>query len=364
MISWLERSFERTVKPSLKQWTSPVDPGVYLAALNPKWSRNLTGVIEQITPLTSSAAALRIRPSHGWTGHRPGQFVTIGVDVDGVRHHRCYSLTSSPRQDDGMIEIGVQSVPGGIVSTHLVERARPGDIVQLTPTDGDFTLPAPVPPKLLMISGGSGITPLMGMLRTLADDPVDRRALDVVLLHHAPDAGRAMFATELAHLASAAPWLTIDSQHTQRGGCRLDGTTLESRCPDWREREAFVCGPESLLDVVTDHWESHGLIEQLHLERFASARSIAAKNGGAGARITFETSGRDTVSTDGSTLLELAESAGLSPAHGCRMGICHTCVTPLTSGCARDLRDGRLIEAGTHVRLCVSAPAGDLTLDL
>jgi ferredoxin len=85
---------------------------------------------------------------------------------------------------------------------------------------------------------------------------------------------------------------------------------------------------------------------------------------GSPAQVTFGTSGREATSSDGATLLDMAESVGLTPPTGCRMGICHTCTTPLLEGCARDLRNGRLVEAGTHVQLCVSAPAGDLTLDL
>jgi ferredoxin len=177
-----------------------------------------------------------------------------------------------------------------------------------------------------------------------------------------------MFANELARLAADSPWLAMEVQHTRGGGARLDAFTLEARCPDWRDREAFVCGPESLLDMVTSQWDAHGLLDQLHLERFtptrrAEARTEAASDG-ATARVTFDASGSDAVSNDDTTLLELAESAGLAPAYGCRMGVCHTCTTPLLAGCARDLRNGRLSEAGTHVQLCVSAPAGDLTLDL
>jgi ferredoxin-NADP reductase len=361
MIASIERLLEKTLDTTLGRWTSPVDPADYLSAWSARLGRRSVGVIEQVTPITASSVAIDILPHRGWAGHRAGQFVTVGVDVDGVRHHRCYSLTSSPDRADGRIEIAVQAVPGGVVSNHLVDHARPGDVVQLGPADGDFTLSAVLPRRLLFISGGSGITPLMSIMRTLAADPGE---VDVVLLHHAPDPQHTMFGAELADMATSAPWLGVDVQHTQCDGRRLDSVDLEARCPDWRDRETFACGPESLLTMVTDHWGAHGALDRLHIERFAAAVRSEPETDGTTARVTFGASGRDALTSGDTTLLDLAESAGLSPAYGCRMGVCHTCTTPLLAGCARDLRDGRLSEAGTHVQLCVSAPAGDVTLDL
>lgn len=351
----------------LERWTTPFDPDALLSALHPLWGRRLRGVIDGITPVSASgsASSIVIHPGRAWRSHRPGQFVTLGVDVDGVRRHRCYSLTSVPDRPDGCIQITVQAVADGVVSRHLVEHARPGEVVQLTQADGDFTLPDRSPRPLLFLSGGSGITPLMGMLRWLA---TQSDVPDVVLLHHAPTKDRALFAAELERLATTIPWLQLELVETRLpGGAHLDADRLARVCPDWRDREVYACGPDSLLGFAAQHWTGAGLTERLHVERFtppslaiASAPTTADEHT---ATARFAASGIDVPADRATPLLDVAEHAGLEPASGCRMGICHTCSTHLDAGCVRDLRDGRLVEAGGHVQLCVSAAAGDVTLD-
>ncbi len=341
----------------LRPWTSPLDPGDLLASLVPSRSPGVAR-IERLQPLGTDAVRVTLRPPSGWPRHRPGQFVTIGVDVDGVRHQRCYSITSLPDRADGCIELGVRCVPGGVVSTHLAHVARPGDRVHVDPPAGDFTLPTRVGP-LLLLSGGAGVTPVLALLRELVarDEP-----RDIVVLHHAPTADRVMFAAELADLAGR-PGISLDIVLTEAGGRVLDGAELERRCGDWRRRTAFVCGPPPMVDWATAHWTATGELGKLHLERFvpATARPSALDRGG---RVTFAASGLVAEASPGTTLLDLAESIGLQPPTGCRMGICHTCTTPLVAGVARDVHTDRLSDAGACVRICSSVPAGDLTLDL
>src|SRR5256884_2076051 len=144
--------------------SSPLLPDDYLELINPLWStRELRGRIEAIEPETADAATVVIRPGYEWEGHEPGQFLRIGVDVEGVRHWRAYSLTSDPGREDGFISITVKNVDEGKVSPYLVRRGRPGCIVGLGGVEGDFVLPEELPDKLLFISAGSGITPIMSM---------------------------------------------------------------------------------------------------------------------------------------------------------------------------------------------------------
>lgn len=353
----------------LRRLTSPFDADDYLALANPLWGTRLRGRIESVTPLTPSSAALRIRPGATWLGHRPGQFVTLGVDVDGVRHHRCYSLTSLPwgpttARGDRTIEIAVQATPGGAVSNHLVHHARPGDVVQLSQASGDFTLAAATP-TVLFVTGGSGITPVIGMLRELeaSTDPVD-----AVLLHHTPDVDRLMYAAELDRLGGT-DGIRVDIGLTRpegrSAGLRLDAARLDRTCADWRERDTYLCGPQTLIDTAVEIWADAGLAERLHVERFVPAGlAPRADHDGAGTSIArFAASDVDTLADPSTPLLDIAEGAGLSPPSGCRMGICHTCTTRLDHGCVRDLRDGRIHEAGQHVQLCVSAAIDDVVLD-
>jgi len=371
----------------LERLSTPHLPGELLAALNPRWGSRLpggrlTGVIERIEPTGRDAAAVTIRPAAAWKGHRPGQFVTVGVDVDGVRHHRCFSLTSLPDLPDGTIEVTVQAHDGGTVSPHLVHRARPGDVVQLSPAEGDFTLPQRLDAPVLLVSAGSGITPLVSMLRWLAAEQLWRAEghldehLDVVVLHHATAAARVLHGRELEALAAAMPWLRLDTAITRDeagrpvAGSHLDAASLDRRCPDWRERDAWVCGPEGLLAFAAGHWADGGVAGRLHVESFHPAATLGAAaptialDGTSPATATFAHSGLSVAAETSAPLLDVAEAAGLCPPSGCRMGICHTCSTRLDSGIARDLRDGRLVTAGEHVQLCVSAAATDLVLDL
>jgi ferredoxin-NADP reductase len=167
--------------------------------INPLWStRELRGRIEQIRHEAAGAATVLIKPGFRWPGHQPGQFLRIGLDIDGVRHWRAYSLTSDPCREDGLISITVKAVDVGKVSPYLVRQARPGTIVSLRGVEGDFVLPEEPPPRLLFISAGSGITPIMSMLRHL-DHTGELR--DTVLLHSARHTDEVIFGDELRALA-------------------------------------------------------------------------------------------------------------------------------------------------------------------
>src|ERR671938_1383921 len=178
-------ALQRRILKAVQALSTPLLPDDYLELINPLWStRELRGKIVRIDHETADAATVLIRPGYEWEGHKPGQFLRIGVDIEGVRHWRAYSLTSDPWREDGCISITIKNVDEGTVSPYLVRRGRPGAIVSLGGVEGDFVLPDELPEKLLFISAGSGITPIMSMLRSLARrDEMN----DVVLLHSAHD---------------------------------------------------------------------------------------------------------------------------------------------------------------------------------
>src|SRR5881397_1474941 len=125
--------------------------------------------LERINHETDDAATVLIKPGYRWSGHKPGQYLRIGLDIEGVRHWRAYSLTSDPGDPDGNISITVKHDPEGKVSPYIVGKLREGTIVTLGEVTGQFCLPQQVPEKLLFISAGSGVTPIMSMIRDLAD---------------------------------------------------------------------------------------------------------------------------------------------------------------------------------------------------
>lgn len=339
--------------------TTPLLPDDYLTVVNPLWSfSELRGRIEQIIPRTGDASTIVIRPGRRWPLHRAGQHVAIGVDVQGVRYWRSYSLTSDPGRPDGCISITVKTVDGGKVSTHLVHGSRVGEIVRLGPPEGDFQLPeTPSGAPLLLITAGSGITPVIAMLRELEREDAIR---DVVHVHSERTPEAVIFGESLRGLAGRNPGVTLHERFTATAP-RFVPAEFDQLCPDWRERDTYACGPLGLLDAVEEHFAGAGALEQLHLERFQLATLSADPDDGglvsmAGSEIVFE-------APAGTPLLVAGEEAGLPLESGCRMGICHRCVCTLVSGQVRDLRTGELHnEPGEHIQLCVSGAAGDVAL--
>jgi len=340
--------------------TTPLHPDDYLRLVNPLWSqRELRGRVEKVVPETDDAATLVIRPGWGWRyDHRPGQYVGIGVQVNGKFQWRSYSVSSPPVRRGRTISITVRAMPEGKLSAHLVNGLEPGTIVRLARPEGDFVLPDPPPAKMLFLVGGSGVTPVMAMLRTM-----DRRGSmpDVVMHYSSPTPERMIFRDELDRLESTYDGLTVHRLHTDTDGM-LELSDLDTICPDWRERETWACGPGPMLDAISEHFEAAGLEDRLHLERFSLKLS---GDGGEGGTITFRTSGKSAEADGATTVLEAGEAAGVGMPFGCRMGICHTCTLTLVDGTIRDLRNGdEFDQPNEQVQTCVTVPVGDCTFDI
>jgi ferredoxin-NADP reductase len=342
--------------------TTPLLPDDYLHLANPLWSaRELRGRILEVRRETEDSATLVIKPGWGFSfDYQPGQYIGIGLLVDGRWRWRSYSLTSSPAETSGAprtVTITVKAMPEGFLSSHLVAGVEPGTIVRLAAPQGNFVLPDPAPPSILFLTAGSGITPVMSMLRTL----VRRNQIgDITHLHSAPTEADVMFRAELAALAANQPGYRLAVRETRRQG-RLDLATLDHEVPDWRERQTWACGPEGMLAQAQKVWSAAGVGDRLHLERFAVSKAAPA---GAGGAVTFARSGR-TVEADAATsLMDAGEGAGVQMPFGCRMGICQSCVVSLVDGHVRDLRTGAEHDPGTRIQTCVSAASGDCTLDI
>src|SRR5688500_10589276 len=344
--------------------TTPLLPADYLDLIDPlRAGADLRGRIVEVVPETRDAATLVIQPGRDWAGHVPGQYVRIGVDVDGVRQWRAYSLTHGPRADR-RIAVTVKAVPDGLVSHHLVHDLRPGTMVHLEQAAGEFVLP-PAGGKFLFVTAGSGITPVIGMLRNLfpsTDEGVLRpgrsAAYDIVVVHVAPSHPDSIFIRDLEAL-DAAGAIRLVSRYDDVHGV-LDIEELPAMVPDLAERRTFACGPPGLLDALQEFHDNKGL--QLFTEQFRTARVEP----GDGGTVGF-TDGR-TVDADGATpILDAAEAAGVLMPSGCRMGICYGCVLPLREGSVRDLRNGQVTTAapgdGVLIQTCVSAAAGACDID-
>jgi ferredoxin-NADP reductase len=347
----------------------------HFAPLRPGAAVGLQGRIEAVLPETADAATIVIKPGKDWAGHVPGQYVRIGVDVDGVRLWRTYSLTHGPRRD-GNISITVKAIPDGTVSNYLVRRARVGQMVRLEQAEGEFVLPqasapATAPIKLMLVTAGSGITPVIGMLRNLfsrKETASSYAAYDVVLVHSAMSRDEVIFGPELRQHAAEGRIRLIE-RHTDTDGL-MTTADLESWIPDLADRTAYACGPAGLLDTLEEYYGERGLT--LHTERFRPTVLTEAAEGGT---VTFRIGASDdkVVEADGAVpILDAGESAGVLMPSGCRMGICMGCVLPMKSGVVRDLRNGELTVAvpgetnpdGVDIQTCINAAAGDCDIDL
>jgi ferredoxin-NADP reductase len=301
---------------------------------------------------TDRSVTLTLRPNPAFTGFRAGQFLRVGVEIDGVRRVRTYSPASSEHAGDGLLELTVTVRDKGLVSHHLRDATRPGAILHLSDASGGFMLPAVRPDRLALLSGGSGITPVISMLRTLCDE--GHRG-QIKFIHFARTDRDWLYRLEVEALAARHPNLNVEYIATRPGGRRLGPSDIQS------VDTVAVCGPPPLIEAAKEL--AHGTSTEIIAETFTPPTlELAGQN--ATGTIRFLTSGTETPIAHG-TLLEQAEAAGLSPQYGCRMGICHTCTCRKSAGAVRNILTGEVSdEEDEDIQLCVSVPAGDLALEL
>ena len=301
---------------------------------------------------TPRSVTLALRANRTFAGFSAGQHVNLRLEIDGRRVTRCYSPASSQHRTDGLLELTVGLHDDGLVSTFLRDRARPGMVLGLDGVGGDFVLPAERPERIVLISGGSGITPVLSMLRTLCDEG---HGGDVVFVHYARSAAEACYSEELERLAAEHPNVRVLHGYTRdTAGTDLHGR-FSTEHVDVAGAAVFVCGPAELVDAV------RAVCPDARSESFVPPVFVIPAQPGGG-RIAFAASGVETID-DGRSLLEQAEAAGLAPESGCRMGICHSCTCRKTSGVVRDLITGAISTGDEEdIRICVSAPVSDVEL--
>jgi len=347
--------------------TTPHGVDRYVELVRPAFSlRDVRAEVLAVRRATDRSVTLALRPNDNWQGFRAGQFVRLSVEVDGVRHTRTYSPASSAHAGD-LLELTAHAQPGGAVSPFLRASAQPGMVVSLSQAEGDFALPDERPRELLLISGGSGITPVMSMLRTLCHEGYRG---PIAFLHYARDEHDVAYARQLAELAAGHANVRLLRGFSRRPDAgelhgRFNRQHIHAAGIDPAEALTFACGPTALVEAVSTTWAEDSLDARLYVERFAPpAPAPVDPDGVVAGSIRFARSGREAAS-DGATLLQQAEAAGLTPKSGCRMGICHTCTCRKLEGAVRDVRTGEISTAPDElIQICVNAPVGDVTLDI
>ena len=347
--------------------TTPHGVDRYVELVRPAFSlREVRAEVVAVRRATARSVTLTLRPNANWDGFRAGQFVRLSVEIDGVRHTRTYSPASSAHVGD-LLELTAHAQPDGVVSPFLRAAARPGMVVSLSQAEGDFALPDARPDAVLLISGGSGITPVMSMLRTLCHEGYRG---PIAFLHYARDEHDVAYARQLPELAAGHANVRLLRGFSRRRDAgelrgRFDREHVRSAGVDPARALTFACGPNALVDAVRTTWAADELDARLFVEQFAPAAPVEVDpDAPATGRVRFARSGVEASGTT-APLLDQAEAAGLTPKSGCRMGICHTCTCRKLEGAVRDVRTGEISTAPDElIQICVNAPVGDVTLDI
>jgi len=323
--------------------------------------------------------------------YAPGQFLTFAFEIGNETIHRCYTISSTPTRPHAL-SITVKRVPGGPVSNWLHDTLKPGDTVRALGPMGDFSCFIHPAPKYLLLSGGSGVTPMMSMARTF-HDLGERR--DVAFVHSARSPADIVFRGELETMARLDPAFRFhavceaDAPDEVWAGPkgRLSLDILNDAVPDFREREVFVCGPKPYMDAVRamlrqvgfdmarHHEESFdfGALPEAEQQAVAEAgRALDAEAETAPAaavrtfRVEFAKTRRVLDCPEDSTVLDAARKAGIRLPSSCAKGLCGTCKSKVTKGTVSMTHAGgirqREIDAGMAL-LCCSKPTSDLVVE-
>lgn len=356
------RSLARAVLGSrtLAALTAPHGVDRYLELVNPMWAarevRARVVSIERETHTPNPVATVTLQPTSTWEGHRAGQHVQVGLELDGARRYtRVFTISSAASGPGERFTLTIRANDEGTVSSYLVEKARPGQILHLSQALGEFVLPDPLPSRLVFLSGGSGITPVMAMTRTLLRDGYDGA---ITFLHYAQTPAHQIYRDELAALGAADNGVDVHLVHPEAGGEFFSPAALDRIAPDWVDVDTYACGPAGLIEQVQ---AAYAGTDRLRVEYF---KTPAVATGEAGGTVAFTRAGEQAANS-GATLLEQAEAAGLRPEFGCRMGICFSCTARKSEGTIRNVLTGEESSLPDEdVRICVSAPVGDCAVEL
>jgi len=320
-------------------------------------------------------------PDYPALAYEPGQFLTVSPVIDGQSVSRCYTLSSTPTRPF-TFSITVKRVAGGVVSNWLHDNLRAGGALAASGPAGIFTPVAGAARKLLYLSAGSGVTPLMAMTRAAADLHAD---LDIVFVHSARTPKDIIFRSELARLeGSMGQMRTLffceskgDEAHWSGPIGRLSHEALQRQIPDFMEREVFTCGPKGYMDAVKTLLEGAGFdLARYHQESFdiSAEAPLPAPAPGSDAGQTQDTftvrlarSGKTFTMSAEQTVLAAAKKAGAIVPSSCSQGVCGTCKTAVLEGSVEMKHNGgirqREIDKGLRL-LCCSRPTSDLLIDL
>ncbi len=322
--------------------------------LNPVWSLSeVRARVVRVLDETPGVKSIWLKPNRIFRGFSAGQHVLLTLEIDGAKHSRCFSFSLAPRAD-GLIRLTIKQNSNAIVSKSA-HQLSPGDVVTLSQAQGQFS-PRRSNRSVLMICAGSGVTPMMSLLKNII---AKGSTHSYVLLYSVRTIDDFIFAEELASLSACWPTLKIILHQSTKSG-RLDAKQISQYVPDWNTRETLLCGPDGLMYTIEEMYKHGACSDLLQSENFGrraapidpDAHFYAVKQG----EQSFQVQA-------GQAILVGAESAGLSPRFGCRRGICRTCQCKKLTGTVINSLTGQHSGAGEEwIQLCVSTPQSAIEL--
>ncbi|HEX4853394.1 ferredoxin reductase [Arenimonas sp.] len=325
------------------------------------WNRPLARVVAR-EQAAADAVSLVLKPNRHFRGFRPGQHLNLGVEIDGRRVVRSYS-PSAPAAPDGRFRITVKVIAGGKASRFLHDHAKVGDVFTLGEAFGDLALPADDGNPRLLLAAGSGITPMMAIFASLA---AQANPAPTTLLYSTRTRDQRCFVDELRAITAAHPALQVRFLLTRDragAGDEAEGRLDADQLAPWLDARAHVlaCGPTGFVDAARTLLANRAA----HFAAESFSPPVFENTDAGTVELTLARSGRTLEVPRGQPLLDALEAAGLSPAHGCRRGLCNTCACGKSSGLTRHLLTGEVEhEPVSALRLCVSSARSDLVLDL
>lgn len=318
-----------------------------------KWQETQDTVSITLAPLSSDTHTFDFKP---------GQFVSLGFEINGKLEYRAYSISSMPKET--VLKLTIKRVGGGLISNHIIDNFTPGEqVLALAPTGPFNSLDCAPKQKVVMLSAGCGITPVMSMSKTWLRDQTD---IDIVFIHMAKSAQQTIYFDELETIDSEyanfdLKLLLKDNTGTRHPQGRLDKEWLASLCPDIAERTVYLCGPTQFMqDMATNAFELGVDESEFHQESFTPVEAQQSTQTDGVVQFEVPAFGVATQVEQGATLADALEQNGVPIIIACRSGMCGSCKCKVTKGevsrtstetlSQQDLADGYTLACSSQIQ--------------
>jgi ferredoxin-NADP reductase len=356
--AYTELSMALVNNANIKSYAEPL-----IQPLFPLWSANdYRAQVKQVRSESQNCYTLVLKPTKKWQGFQPGQYVELQVIKNGARVSRCFSISSAPEQytQFGTIELTIRAQDKGRITPWLKQALNETSTVGLSAAQGDFIIKDRSRP-ILMIAGGSGITPFRSYLHSQAKiEPTQKASL----LYYARNQNEHLFSQELNSIGDGNENIDTHFISTSEMG-HFSLKQMKKQYPNYRDYDIYICGPNSMIQEVNKSLLNAKVNEKnIFIERFGPAPVDFSKLKKAGT-VNFSQSRKSAELGSNTNLLDLAENNGLQPESGCRMGICHKCSCRKKSGVVYNTLTDSYSDTGQEdIQLCVSVPVGEVTIEL